>query len=167
MPKDNDIKIYRNKPLSTQYLIMESPSESNLSSELEIIYHQLEKELTRLNPGCNRCGTCCDFSAFDHILYASSIEINFITWNVEVPDFNVSDNICPFLKNNQCSIRDFRTLGCRVFYCNPHYKEVLNEVYEKYYQMIKDLSRKYDTQWEYLPFLHKLAEFKLKTAVAG
>lgn len=61
----------------------------------------------------------------------------------------------------------FERLDAEFFYCNPHYKEVLNEVYEKYYQMIKDLSRKYDTQWEYLPFLHKLAEFKLKTAVAG
>lgn len=146
---------------------MESPSGLNLSSELVIIYQHLEKELTLLNPGCNGCGTCCNFSAFDHVLYASSIEINFITRNVEVPDFNISDNICPFLKDNQCSIRDFRTLGCRVFYCNPYYNKVLNDLYEKYYQMIKDLSGKYNTQWKYLPFLNQLAEFKLKTTTAS
>lgn len=144
-------------------MIAKGSLELNLYSEVVILYQYLEKELTQLNPGCKRCGTCCNFSTFDHVLYASSIEINFITQNVEVPDFNVSDNICPFLKDNQCSIRDFRTLGCRVFYCNPHYKEVLNDVYEKYYQMIKDLSGKYNTQWKYLPFLNQLAEFKLKT----
>ena len=146
---------------------MEERLDVNLYSELGRIYQLLEKELTQLNPGCNQCGTCCDFSTFDHVLYASSIEINYITQNVEVPDFNVADNVCPFLKDNQCSIRDFRTLGCRVFYCNPHYKQVLNDVYEKYYQKIKDLRGKYTIQWRYLPFLNQLDEFKSKTTAAS
>jgi Fe-S-cluster containining protein len=146
---------------------MEERLDVNLYSELERIYQLLEKELTQLNPGCNQCGTCCDFSTFDHVLYASSIEINYITQNVEVPDFNIADNVCPFLKDNQCSIRDFRTLGCRVFYCNPHYKQVLNDVYEKYYQKIKDLREKYAIQWRYLPFLNQLDEFKSKTTAAS
>lgn len=134
----------------------------NLCSELRTLYQRLEKDLTLLNPGCNQCGTCCNFSSFGHVLYASGIEVNFIIRNVKVPDFNISDNICPFLKDNQCSIRDFRTLGCRIFYCNPDYKEVLNDVYEKYYRKIKDLSEKYNTQWKYMPFLRQLAEFKSK-----
>lgn len=138
---------------------MEERLDVNLYSELGRIYQLLEKELTQLNPGCNQCGTCCDFSTFDHVLYASSIEINYITQNVEVPDFNVADNVCPFLKDNQCSIRDFRTLGCRVFYCNPQYREVLCDMYEKYYHMIKELSNKYNAQWSYLPFLNYLAGF--------
>lgn len=138
---------------------MEERLDVNLYSELGRIYQLLEKELTQLNPGCNQCGTCCDFSTFDHVLYASSIEINYITQNVEVPDFNLADNVCPFLKDNQCSIRDFRTLGCRVFYCNPQYREVLCDMYEKYYHMIKELSNKYNAQWSYLPFLNYLAGF--------
>lgn len=137
----------------------------DLSSELGDLYQRLEKELMLLDPGCNACGACCDFSVFDHVLYASDIEIDFIARHVEAPDFNVSDNICPFLEDNKCIIRDFRTLGCRIFYCNPHYKEVLCELYEKYYQMIKELSRKYNTQWKYLPFLQQIAEFKSKKRV--
>lgn len=141
----------------------ESQLAHNLYSELGAVYQQLEKELMMLNPGCTRCGTCCNFNAFDHILYTSSIEVDFIVQNVTVPDFNVSDNVCPFLKDNQCGIRDFRTLGCRVFYCNPHSKEILQSLYEKYYQMIKDLSEKYHTPWNYLPFLNQLAESKSET----
>ena len=90
-------------------------SGKNLYSELSLLYQHLEKELTQLNPGCNTCGTCCNFSTFDHVLYTSSIEVNYITQYVEVPAFTISDNVCPFLKDNQCSIRDFRTLGCRIF----------------------------------------------------
>lgn len=136
--------------------------QENLYSELSLLYQHLEKELTQLNPGCNTCGTCCNFSTFDHVLYTSSIEVNYITQYVEVPDFNISDNVCPFLKDNQCSIRDFRTLGCRIFYCNPHYKEILYDLYEKYHCMIKELSKKYNYQWKYLPFLSQLAELKSK-----
>lgn len=140
---------------------MENPSKlENLYAELEKLYQLLEKELTGLNPGCDRCGTCCDFRAFDHVLYASSIEVGLIARKVEIPDFNVADNICPFLKDNQCSIRDLRTLGCRIFYCNPSYKQILSEMYEKYYHMIKDLGIRYNVQWKYLPFLNHLVHFK-------
>lgn len=132
----------------------------NLYSELVAIYQRLEDELIRLNPGCNACGTCCNFVKFDHVLYTSNIETDFVTMHVEVPDFNVSSNGCPFLKDNQCSIRDFRTLGCRIFYCNPNYKEISGDLYEKYYRKIKDLSIKHNIQWKYLPFLDQLAEFK-------
>ena len=137
-------------------------SGKNLYSELATLYQDLEKELTQLNPGCNTCGTCCNFRTFDHVLYTSSIEVNYITQYVEVPNFNISDNVCPFLKDNQCSIRDFRTLGCRIFYCNPHYKEILYDLYEKYHCMIKELSKKYNYQWKYQPFLGQLAELKSK-----
>ena len=105
--------------------------QENLYSELSLLYQHLEKELTQLNPGCNTCGTCCNFSTFGHVLYTSSIEVNYITQNVEVPDFNISDNVCPFLKDNQCSIRDFQNTWLPYFYCNPHYKEILYDLYEK------------------------------------
>lgn len=140
-------------------------SGKNLYSELVTLYQDLEKELTLLNPGCDTCGTCCNFSAFDHVLYVSSIEVDYIAQHVEIPDFNISDNICPFLKDNQCSIRDYRTLGCRIFYCNPHYKEILYDLYEKYHCMIKELSKKYNYQWKYLPFLGQLAELKSKPSL--
>ncbi len=135
-------------------------SGNNLYAELATLYQDLEKELALLNPGCDTCGTCCNFSAFDHVLYASSIEVGYIAQHVKIPDFAISDNVCPFLKDNQCGIRSFRTLGCRIFYCNPHYKEILNDTYEKYHCMMKELSKKYNYQWEYLPFLRQLAELK-------
>ncbi|MGQ3685889.1 MAG: YkgJ family cysteine cluster protein [Candidatus Loosdrechtia sp.] len=132
----------------------------DIYSELITIYNQLEKELTSLDQVCNRCGTCCNFTTFDHILYASNIEVAYIKQHKKIPDFTISDNICPFLKNNQCSIREYRTLGCRVFYCNHSYKEITSEIYEKYYRMIRELSMKYSVQWEYQPFLTQLATMK-------
>lgn len=141
------------------------PPEIRLYSELITIYECLEVELMKLNPVCKQCGTCCKFSIFGHVLYTTNIEVSFITQHVDVPEFDASKNVCPFLKNNQCSIRDFRTLGCRIFYCNPQFKEASHDLYEKYYRMMKDLSHKYNTQWEYLPFLNQLIEYKSKLSV--
>ncbi len=154
----------RGVTLSKLGMKIKEPPDVDIYSELVLFYQDLEKELVLLNPKCTTCGTCCKFSTFDHILYTSSIEVDFIVRYVDIPDFDISKNICPFLKNNQCSIRDFRTLGCRVFYCDPHFKETSQSLYEKYYLMIKRLSQKYHTQWKYLPFLNQLNEFKSKLA---
>lgn len=139
--------------------------EAHLYPELVILYQRLENELKQLNPGCTMCGTCCNFSKFDHVLYTSSIEVSFIKRNVEIPQFDISDNICPFLKDNQCSIRNFRTLGCRIFYCNSDYKEISQDVYEKYHRRVKDLYKNYNIPWKYLPFLNQLADLRTKPLI--
>ncbi len=124
--------------------------------EIVEIYKELEAELAGINPGCNACGTCCHFDEFNHVLYASTIETNYIQENVNVPYFDPDQKVCPFLANNQCTIREYRTLGCRVFFCNPDYKETLRVIYEKYYTMIKDLAVKNQTEWNYAPMMKLL-----------
>ena len=134
--------------------MMNGRSENN--SDITEIYKELEAELASINPGCDACGTCCHFDKFDHILYASTVETNYILENVEVPSFDPDNNVCPFLANNQCTIREYRALGCRVFFCNPDYKETLQDIYEKYYTMIKDVAVKNQTEWQYAPMMKLL-----------
>lgn len=122
------------------------------------IYKKLEAELASVNSGCSACGACCHFDKFDHVLYASTIEIGYIRENVKVPSFNPDKNVCPFLIDNQCTVREHRALGCRVFFCNPQHKEILQEIYEKYYAMIKDLALENKVEWHYAPMLKLLKE---------
>ncbi len=127
--------------------------------DIKEIYKKLEAELESINPGCNTCGTCCHFDEFGHVLYTSNIEIDYIRENVEIPAFDIDKNVCPFLVNYECSIREHRALGCRVFFCNPDHKETLQEIYEKYYTMIKELADDNEVEWHYAPML-KLLEKK-------
>lgn len=136
--------------------ILNYHSENN--TDLIEIYKMLEEELARINPDCNACGTCCHFNEFDHVLYSSTIETNYILENVEVPPFSPDKNVCPFLIDNQCTIREHRTLGCRVFFCNPDYKEKSQNIYNKYYTMIKDLAVKNQIEWHYAPMMKLLKE---------
>ena len=125
--------------------------------EIVEIYNKLDNELKILNPGCDTCGTCCHFDVFDHELYASTIEVNYILENVTVPPFHKEQRICPFLVDKVCSIREHRTLGCRVFFCNPHYKNVSYEIYNKYYEMIKKIAVRNRFEWHYGPMITLLA----------
>ena len=130
----------------------------NNNSAIKEVYKKLEDELASINPGCNACGTCCHFDEFGHVLYVSTIETDYIHQNVEIPAFDSDNNVCPFLINHECSIRDHRTLGCRVFFCNPEYKETLQEIYERYYTMIKKLAIDNGVEWQYAPMLKLLKE---------
>ncbi len=136
-------------------------SENNF--EIVEVYNKLDLELARINPGCNACGTCCHFDTFDHELYASTIEVDYILKNVEVPSFNSEQRICPFLVEEKCSIREYRTLGCRVFFCNPDYKDTSQEIYNKYYKMIKSIAIKNQTEWHYAPMTKLLTTQKEST----
>ncbi|MBC8555265.1 MAG: hypothetical protein H8D23_37095, partial [Candidatus Brocadiales bacterium] len=127
-------------------------------TDIKEIYKKLEAELASINPGCNVCGTCCHFDEFGHVLYASTIETDYIRENVEIPSFDPENNVCPFLVNYECSIREHRALGCRVFFCNPQYKETLQGIYEKYYTMIKDLAIVDKVEWYYAPMMKLLKE---------
>ncbi len=124
--------------------------------EIVEIYNELEAELAGINPGCNTCGTCCHFDEFNHVLYASTIETKYIQENVEVPPFDPDQGKCPFLIDHKCTIREHRALGCRVFFCNPDHKETLQDIYEKYYTMIKDMAVKNQAEWNYAPMMKLL-----------
>lgn len=122
------------------------------------IYRKLEAELAGINPGCESCGSCCHFNTYDHVLYAATIETDYILNNVNVPRFDPDQNACPFLADNKCTIREHRTLGCRVFFCNPEYKEKSQTIYDKYYRMIKDLAEKDGVEWQYAPMMKLLQD---------
>ncbi len=126
--------------------------------EIVEIYNELEAELASINPGCNTCGTSCHFDEFNHVLYASTIETKYIQENVEVPPFDPDQGKCPFLIDHKCTIREHRALGCRVFFCNPDHKETLQDIYEKYYTMIKDMAVKNQTEWNYAPMVKLLKD---------
>lgn len=125
-----------------------------LQTELETIYNELEIELRGHNIKCNGCGICCEFGKFDHVLFASVIEADYIISNNKISSYNTEENVCPFMKESQCTIRKFRTLGCRVFFCDKEYnKDLSQDIYNKYYSKVKTISLKYNVNWQYRPLL--------------
>ena len=135
----------------------------NARAELETIYCALDNEVNFHNTVCSACGSCCNFGKFDHLLYTSTPEVEYIVDSIEIAQNDFAPGQCPFHDGKTCSIHKYRTLGCRVFYCNQQYKKnYAPDIYEKYYRKIKDLALRYEMDWEYKPFPEAISDYLIK-----
>lgn len=67
---------------------------------------------------CRQCGKCCDFEAYDHLLFVTSPEIIYLTENLGKENVKpMTTGRCLYNINNKCTIHKFRFAGCRIFNC--------------------------------------------------
>ena len=124
----------RNAPLQSVFKL--TPEFELLLSQL---YDELDDELKNLGATCNACGKCCHFKDFDHELWLTEPELAFLFSKngIKTP---VDDNTCPYLKDGNCTAREGRTLGCRIFHCMSN-AEVLEDLFAKYLEKIRTLAK--------------------------
>lgn len=131
-------------------------------SELEKIYADHDKAVVVSQAVCNQRGVCCDFKHMDHLLYASSLEIayflNYSDWLADATGTPkpVKHDECPWFVGGQCEARKGRVLGCRSFFCMS--ETISSDLYEAHYQRIKELHRKYNLDYLYVPVFKYLQE---------
>src|SRR5262249_14179859 len=107
-------------------------------------------------PRCVASGRCCRFKEYDHVLFLSNLEAEVLLAGAPPYDRPVSADFCPFQKDNLCTAREPRPLGCRVYYCDPSYQETGNRISEKYLQQLKVLAKEHGVAWRYAPLHHFL-----------
>ena len=120
--------------------------------KLETIYADLGVELDRLRPRCELSGRCCKFKAYDHQLWTTPLEIDYLIENVGLPE-RVDHALCPYLEEGKCSVRAHRMLGCRIFFCDPDYESDMGPIYEKYHEKVKALHREAGVDYRYVEFV--------------
>ena len=124
--------------------------------DLEAAYADLERELAILRPKCELSGRCCRFKDFDHQLWTTDLELDYLLARAGRPSPGPG-GVCPWLKDGLCSVRDHRMLGCRIFFCDPGYKEAMGPLYEKYHRRVKELHVRHAIPYRYgelLSLLH-------------
>src|SRR5882672_3188294 len=132
---------------------------SELHRELEEIYADLDRELAGLRPLCRTSGRCCRFKAFDHQLWTTGVELDYLIGHEGLPSAPAAEEgTCPYLKDGLCSVRDHRMLGCRIFFCDASYAGAMNPLYEKYHARIKDLHRRHGSPYQYGELLASLRQ---------
>jgi Fe-S-cluster containining protein len=130
-----------------------------ISEGLARIYHEVDDEMRGRNLACKACGRCCRFDSFDLVLYVSSVEFEYVAEHAPLlkPEANV--NRCPYLEaSGRCGIHDVRPLGCRTFFCSFRDRDAMQDIYNKYYEKIKDLSELVEGPWQYRPLLELLGK---------
>jgi len=114
---------------------------TDLHRRVLAIYEEADREVAAAGPVCLASGRCCRFKEQGHVLYLSNLEAEVLLANAPEYEQPVSSDFCPFQKENLCTAREPRPLGCRVYFCDPNYQETGNQISEKYLQKLKALSQ--------------------------
>jgi Fe-S-cluster containining protein len=128
------------------------------------LYREADAEVQAAGPVCVASGRCCRFAEYGHTLFLSQIEADVLL--SEAPPFDVaqvSSAVCPFQKENLCTAREPRPLGCRVYFCDPNYQDRAVEISEKYIRLLKALAEAHGVGWRYAP-LHVFLREKEATS---
>lgn len=127
-------------------------------AELETVYRALDEDLARIRPLCRQSGVCCNFAKAGHRLYATDLEMQYLAAHETPPATPVSDDVCPYLTDNKCGVRDHRMLGCRIYFCDPSYEDKSQDLYEAHLRSIKEIYARHGVGWQYGPAMAQLRE---------
>jgi hypothetical protein len=122
------------------------------------LYREVDCDVAAAGPVCVASGRCCRFREYGHTLFVSNLEADVLLAGAPPHDpAAVTADFCPFQKGNLCTAREGRPLGCRVYYCDPHYQETAGRITETYLRRLKDLADQHGVAWRYAPLHHFLA----------
>ena len=118
------------------------------------IYADVDAAVAAAGPNCDASGRCCRFKEWGHVLYLSALEAEVLLASAPPYEKPVSPDFCPFQKENLCTAREPRPLGCRIYFCDPAYQETSNAIMEDALRRLKHLTAEVGQDWRYAP-LHE------------
>ena len=120
------------------------------------LYRDVDREVAAAGPVCVASGRCCRFKEYGHVLYVSNLEAGVLLADAPPYESPVSADFCPFQRDQLCTARDPRPLGCRIYHCDPAFQETGNRITEASLARLKALAREHGLEWRYAPLHHFL-----------
>ena len=87
------------------------------------LYREVDEAVAAAGPVCVASGRCCRFKEYGHVLFLSNLEADVLLAEAPPSEPPATPDFCPFQKENLCTARRPRPLGCRIYYCDPSYQE--------------------------------------------
>jgi hypothetical protein len=120
------------------------------------LYKEVDATVAAAGPVCIASGRCCRFKEYGHTLFISNLEADVLLASAPPYELPVNADFCPFQKDNLCTAREPRPLGCRIYYCDPSYQETANQITEGALARLKRLADEQSVEWRYAPLHHFL-----------
>jgi hypothetical protein len=124
---------------------------AELRARIFAIYASADADIAAANPRCDASGRCCRFREYGHTLFISQLEADVLLEAAPPYEKPVSGDFCPFQVDNLCTAREPRPLGCRVYFCDPTYRETGEQITETYLKKLKELADECGLDWRYAP----------------
>jgi len=129
-----------------------------LRERIMAIYAEADAAVAAAGPKCDASGRCCRFKEYGHTLFISNLEAEVLIESAPAYSKPDSGDFCPFQKDNLCTAREPRPLGCRIYFCDPTYQETGNAITETFLRRLKDLANEQALPWRYAPLHYFLNE---------
>ncbi len=130
--------------------------DAELRRQVLELYDDVDRQVAAAGPVCVASGRCCRFKEYGHTLFLSNLEAAVLLERAPAYAPPVTADGCPFQKDNLCTAREPRPLGCRVYYCDPTYQETANAITEAALGRLKALACDHQVGWCYAPLHHFL-----------
>lgn len=132
---------------------------ASVSQLMESLYRELDSTADQVQPTCKSCKKCCDFAASGLNLFVSNLELAYFVMNVS-PAEKMPAGRCPYLDENQgCTVREFRPIGCRTYFCTPPKNYDEQTLYENAIGQVKRFIESHWLAYGYVEWLKGLGEF--------
>src|SRR5216683_1975392 len=117
-----------------------NPMSEAMRRQVLQLYQEVDREVSAAGPVCIASGRCCRFKEYGHVLFVSNLEAEVLLASAPAYEQPASPDFCPFQKDNLCTAREPRPLGCRIYYCDPTYQQTGNQLTEEFLQRLKTLA---------------------------
>lgn len=111
-------------------MVAKCRTDNRLLGRVADIYKWLDEQIgenNELTGQCDACGKCCNFGGpasgsgqeFDHRLFVTPPELTYLTANIGAEKVKpMPTSRCPYNIDGECTVYEYRFLGCRIFFCN-------------------------------------------------
>ncbi len=116
------------------------------------IYRQIDeaaKTSPELAGRCLACGKCCSFESYDHRLYITPPELEYLVYHIGSENLKpMTDGCCPYNVQGKCTVYDYRFSGCRIFCCTGD-REFQSRLTESILADLKQLCVEFELPYSY------------------
>lgn len=124
---------------------------------VDALYAALDARIAARHPCCTNKGLCCNFTTFGHKLFVTPVELAyFIAKSTPRPSADAHPGACPYQVDGQCTTRQARPTGCRIFFCELTSQAWQPPETEAILDQIKALHARFDLPYAYVEWLDAL-----------
>src|SRR6266852_4020477 len=138
------------------------PAAVELHRRVLELYREVDQAVQAAGPVCVASGRCCRFKEYGHTLFLCNLEAEVLLAHAPPYEQPVTADFCPFQKDNLCTAREPRPLGCRIYFCDPNYQETAQRISEDSIRRLKELANEFEVDWQYAPLHTFLNAAKLE-----
>jgi Fe-S-cluster containining protein len=151
-------EVMRDCPGTSMRRTLSPADKADLYAELEEIYRDIDAAIGVHTPICEQSGVCCRFAESEHRLYTSDVEFMYLSDHVDMTVPVPEADVCPFMHEKMCTVRDHRMVGCRIYYCDPSFSGTMEALYEEFHARVKALTTRFGLEWNYSDFMTRMRQ---------